>query len=136
MSLTVGPGPFGPHNSGAFNPDTGAPGGHTLYRRGSPQRVRATFNGETVVDRDSNVRTHIYAVTEILEVPTDLSATAPLGGRRGLVAGAHRGLRGLLDRGAQLERPLRGARPEGPLKGFAARVRFSEPRQKTAGCRA
>ena len=80
MSLTVGPGPFGPHNSGAFNPDTGAPGGHTLYRRGSPQRVRATFNGETVVDRDSNGRTHTYAATEILEVPTDLSVTAPLGG--------------------------------------------------------
>ena len=50
MSLTIGTGPFGPHNSGAFNFDTGALKEHTLYLQESPKRVRATFGGETVVD--------------------------------------------------------------------------------------
>ena len=50
MSLTVGTGPFGPRNSGAFNFDTEALKEHTLYLQESPKQVRATFNGETVVD--------------------------------------------------------------------------------------
>ena len=50
MSLTVGTGPFGPRNTGTFNFDTGALKEHTLYLQESPKRVRATFNGETVVD--------------------------------------------------------------------------------------
>lgn len=50
MSLTVGTRPFGSHNSGAFNFDTGALKEHTLYLQQSPKRVRAMFNGETVVD--------------------------------------------------------------------------------------
>ena len=50
MSLTVGTGPFGPHNSGAFNFDTGALKEHTLYLQDSPKRIRVVFNGETVVD--------------------------------------------------------------------------------------
>jgi len=35
MSLTVGTGPFGPHNSGAFNFDMRALKEHTLYLQGS-----------------------------------------------------------------------------------------------------
>lgn len=50
MSLTVGTGPFGPHNSGTFNFDTRILKEHTLYLQESPKRVRAIFNGETVVD--------------------------------------------------------------------------------------
>lgn len=50
MSLTIGTGPFGPHNSGTFNFDTGALKEHTLYLQESPKRVRASLNGETVVD--------------------------------------------------------------------------------------
>ncbi len=50
MSLTVGTGPFGPRNSGQFNFDTGVLEEHTLYLQESPKRVRATFDGETVVD--------------------------------------------------------------------------------------
>ena len=50
MSLTVGTGPFGPYNSGAFNFDPGVLKEHTLYLQESPKRVRAMFNGETVVD--------------------------------------------------------------------------------------
>ena len=40
MSLTVGTGPFGPYNSGAFNFDTEALKEHTLYLQESPKRVR------------------------------------------------------------------------------------------------
>jgi uncharacterized protein (DUF427 family) len=50
MALTVGEAPFGRRGSGEFNFDTGVLQPHTLYFEDSPKRVRALFNGETVVD--------------------------------------------------------------------------------------
>lgn len=50
MTLTVGEAPFGRRGSGEFNFDTGVLQPHTLYFEDSPKRVRAVFNGETVVD--------------------------------------------------------------------------------------
>jgi uncharacterized protein (DUF427 family) len=50
MSLTVGTGPFGPRNSGAFNFDTRALKEHTLYLQDSPKWIRATFGSEVIVD--------------------------------------------------------------------------------------
>lgn len=50
MTLTIGTGPFGESNSGAFNFEVTAPNDHVLYMEESPRRVRAVFNGETVVD--------------------------------------------------------------------------------------
>jgi uncharacterized protein (DUF427 family) len=49
MTLTIGTGPFG-KEGGDFNFDTGVLKAHTLYLEDSPKRVRAIFNGETVVD--------------------------------------------------------------------------------------
>jgi uncharacterized protein (DUF427 family) len=50
MALTVGTGPFGKQSNGTFNFEVKAPRGHVLYFEDSPKRVRAIFNGETVVD--------------------------------------------------------------------------------------
>jgi uncharacterized protein (DUF427 family) len=50
MALTVGTGPFGKQSNGTFNFEVNAPRGHVLYFEDSPKRVRAIFNGETVVD--------------------------------------------------------------------------------------
>ncbi len=50
MALTLGSGPFGKQSTGAFNFDTSVLKPHTLYFEDSPKRVRAVFNGETVVD--------------------------------------------------------------------------------------
>src|ERR671932_1334367 len=50
MALTKGTGPFGEKHSGTFNFDTSVLKAHTLYFEDSPKRVRAVFNGETVVD--------------------------------------------------------------------------------------
>lgn len=50
MSLTVGTGPFGPRNNGTFNFDTRVLQEHTLYLQDSPKRIRATFEGEVVLD--------------------------------------------------------------------------------------
>ncbi len=50
MTLTLGSGPFGKQSTGKFNFEVTAPRGHTLYLEDSPKRVRAIFNGETVVD--------------------------------------------------------------------------------------
>ena len=53
MALTLGKGPFGEQSTGTFNFEVTAPRGHTLYFEDSPKRVRAVFNGETVVDSRS-----------------------------------------------------------------------------------
>ena len=53
MALTLGSGPFGKQSTGAFNFDTSVLQAHTLYFEDSPKRVRAVFNGETVVDSRS-----------------------------------------------------------------------------------
>jgi uncharacterized protein (DUF427 family) len=50
MTLTIGTGPFGNQNTGAFNFDTGVLQAHTLYFEDSPRWVRVVFNGETVAD--------------------------------------------------------------------------------------
>lgn len=50
MALTLGTGPFGKQSTGTFNFDTSALKSHTLYFEDSSKRVRAVFNGETVVD--------------------------------------------------------------------------------------
>jgi uncharacterized protein (DUF427 family) len=49
MSLTMGPGPFGPKPAGEANFTRTGPA-HVLYFDPSPKRVRAVFNGEAVVD--------------------------------------------------------------------------------------
>ena len=53
MALTLGSGPFGKQSTGTFNFEVEAPRGHALYFEDSPKRVRAVFNGETVVDSRS-----------------------------------------------------------------------------------
>ncbi len=50
MTLTLGSGPFGKQSTGKFNFEVTAPRGHTLYLEDSPKRVRAVFNGQTIVD--------------------------------------------------------------------------------------
>lgn len=50
MTLTIGTGPFGESSTGAFNFEVTAPRDHVLYMEESPRRVRAVFNGETIVD--------------------------------------------------------------------------------------
>jgi uncharacterized protein (DUF427 family) len=49
MSLTVGTAPFGQRPAGSFNFELPKRKG-LIYFEDSPRRVRATFNGETVVD--------------------------------------------------------------------------------------
>lgn len=56
MTLTIGTGPFGESSTGAFNFEVRAPRDHVLYMEDSPRRVRAVFEGETVVDsRDAKM---------------------------------------------------------------------------------
>ena len=50
MTLTLGTGPFGAQSTGEFNFEVAAPQNHALYVEDFPRRVRAVFNGETVVD--------------------------------------------------------------------------------------
>jgi uncharacterized protein (DUF427 family) len=53
MALTKGTGPFGEQSNGMFNFDTSVLKAHTLYLEDCPKRVRAVFNGETIVDSRS-----------------------------------------------------------------------------------
>jgi uncharacterized protein (DUF427 family) len=50
MSLTVGNGPFAKEATGRFNTEIVPPTGAVLFFDPVPQRIRATFAGETVVD--------------------------------------------------------------------------------------
>jgi uncharacterized protein (DUF427 family) len=50
MSLTVGSGPFGGKPAGRFNFNVETPTGSVLFWDPVPQRIRAVFAGETVVD--------------------------------------------------------------------------------------
>jgi uncharacterized protein (DUF427 family) len=50
MSLTVGTGPFAPKPAGRFNFDVETPTGAILFFDPVPQRIRAIFAGETLVD--------------------------------------------------------------------------------------
>ena len=49
MSLTVGTAPFGPQSAGEWNFDYDGPA-HALYLHPQPRRLRAVFDGETVLD--------------------------------------------------------------------------------------
>ena len=49
MALTVGTGPFGHHPAGVFNREMPSLPG-LIYFEDSPRRMRAIFNGETIVD--------------------------------------------------------------------------------------
>jgi uncharacterized protein (DUF427 family) len=53
MSLTVGTGPFSGKPSGRFNFEVETPTGAVLFWDPVPQRIRALFGGETVVDSTS-----------------------------------------------------------------------------------
>jgi len=56
MSLTVGSGPFGKQPAGRFNFEVESPTGAVLFFDPVPQRIRALFGGETVVDsRDAKL---------------------------------------------------------------------------------
>jgi uncharacterized protein (DUF427 family) len=50
MSLTVGRGPFGKEPAGRFNTEIAPPTGAVLFFDPVPQRIRALFAGETVID--------------------------------------------------------------------------------------
>ncbi len=50
MSLTVGTGPFAKQPAGQFNAAIESPTGSVLFWDPVPQRIRALFGGETVVD--------------------------------------------------------------------------------------
>lgn len=50
MSLTVGKGPFAEDPAGRFNLELDPPTGSVLFFDPVPQRIRALFAGETVVD--------------------------------------------------------------------------------------
>jgi uncharacterized protein (DUF427 family) len=50
MSLTVGTGPFAKHPAGLLNIELESPTGAVLFFDPVPQRIRALFGGETVVD--------------------------------------------------------------------------------------
>ena len=79
----------------------GTPSDHVFWNLAQPGQ------GDEIYLTDSNGHTYTYAVSEILEVPVnDLSVTGPDGHRHGLAPDLHRGLRGLLDTGPELERPL------------------------------
>ena len=86
--------------------------GHRLGYPGTPSdhvfwNLPNLAMGDEIYLTDSNGHTYTYAVSDILEVPmNDLSVTGPTGAEHGLAADLHRGLRGLLDAGPELERPL------------------------------
>jgi len=57
MALTVGTGPFSEHPAGRFNFEFSPPGA-AMYFEPLPYRVRAIFEGETVVDADGPMLLH------------------------------------------------------------------------------
>jgi uncharacterized protein (DUF427 family) len=65
MSLTVGTGPFSPKPAGRFNFEVETPTGAVLLWDPVPQRIRATFAGETVVDSQ---RSKLLHETKLLPV--------------------------------------------------------------------
>jgi uncharacterized protein (DUF427 family) len=92
MSLTLGTGPLTRRRTGTFNFDIdSASPAHTLYLDDVPQRVRAVFNGETVVDTrgakvlfESNIAGQWYLpeadVRDDLLVPTETTTHCPFKG--------------------------------------------------------
>jgi uncharacterized protein (DUF427 family) len=70
MALTVGTGPFGHHPAGAFNRELGALRG-LIYFEDSPRRMRAIFNGETIVDSRRSKLLHEHRKLPIHYFPED-----------------------------------------------------------------
>ncbi len=92
MSLTLGTGPLNRRRSGTFNFDIdGNSPQHVIYIEDVPQRVRAVFNGETVVDTrrakvlyESNIPGQWYIPAEDVRAdlltPTETSTHCPFKG--------------------------------------------------------
>lgn len=70
MTLTLGSGPFGPRPGGVFNFEIDAPG-HRIYLEDFPRRVRAIFNGATVVDTRRGKLLHETGHLPVLYFPRD-----------------------------------------------------------------
>jgi len=80
MSLTVGTGPFAKEPAGTFNFDVQTPTGAVLFWDPVPQRIRAIFGKETVVDSTSAKLLH---ETKLLQETQDFGPTVDaIGGRR------------------------------------------------------
>ncbi len=71
MSLTVGTGPFGPRPAGRFNFEVETPTGAVLFWEPVPQRIRATFAGETVVDSTRTMLLHETKHLPVYYFPQD-----------------------------------------------------------------
>jgi uncharacterized protein (DUF427 family) len=92
MSLTLGSGPLNRRRRGTFNFDIdGNSPQHVIYIEDVPQRVRAVFNGETVLDTrrakvlyESNIPGQWYIpaadVRDDLLTPTETSSHCPFKG--------------------------------------------------------
>jgi uncharacterized protein (DUF427 family) len=92
MSLTLGSGPLNRRRRGTFNFDIdGNSPQHVIYIEAVPQRVRAVFNGETVIDTrgakvlyESNIPGQWYVpaadVRDDLLTPTQTSTHCPFKG--------------------------------------------------------
>jgi uncharacterized protein (DUF427 family) len=92
MSLTLGTGPLNRRRAGTFNFDIdGNSPQHVIYIEAVPQRVRAVFNGETVIDTrgakvlyEANIPGQWYIpaadVRDDLLTPTETSTHCPFKG--------------------------------------------------------
>jgi uncharacterized protein (DUF427 family) len=70
MALTVGTGPFGQHPGGNFNRDMPQHKG-LIYFEDQPRRIRAMFNGETVVDSTHAKMLHEHGHLPLYYFPED-----------------------------------------------------------------
>ena len=71
MSLTVGTGPFGRKPQGRFNFEVAPPTGSVLFFDPVPQRIRALFAGETVVDSRNAKLLHETGHLPVYYVPLE-----------------------------------------------------------------
>ena len=71
MSLTKGTAPFSGHAAGRFNVPIEPATGSVLYWNPVPQRIRATFGGETVVDSESAHLLHETGHIPVYYFPED-----------------------------------------------------------------
>jgi uncharacterized protein (DUF427 family) len=71
MSLTVGTGPFAKEPAGTFNFDVQTPTGAVLFWDPVPQRIRAIFGKETVVDSTSAKLLHETKLLPVYYFPED-----------------------------------------------------------------
>jgi len=71
MSLTVGRGPFAKEPAGRFNTEIHSPTGAVLFFDPVPQRIRALFGGETVVDSRNAKLLHETGHLPVYYFPVD-----------------------------------------------------------------